>query len=82
MESKSADLSKIKVPLFVGVGCQDKLIYALTQDGLLYVINENRKTEKWMNIKVNKAIGMRLYGSSVVCCCADGVVWIFETKTL
>jgi hypothetical protein len=46
------------------------------------VINENKKTEKWMNIKVAKANGMRLYGSNLVCACTDGVVRIFETKTL
>jgi len=79
MENKSADLSKIKVPIFVGVGCWDQCVYALTQDGLLYVINENKKTEKWMNIKVNKALGMRLYGQNIVCACTDGVVRIFET---
>lgn len=58
MESKSADLTKIKVPNFVGVGCKDSNVYTLTQDGLLYVINESKKTEKWMNIKVAKALGM------------------------
>lgn len=52
MENKSADLSKIKVPHFVGVGCKENLVYALTVDGHLYVINEHKKTEKWMNIKV------------------------------
>lgn len=82
MESKSADLSKIKVPIFVGVGCKENQVYALTQDGLLYVINENKKTEKWMNIKVNKALGMRLSGTNIVCGCTDGVVRIFETSSL
>jgi len=30
MENNSADLSKIKVPHFVGVGCGDSNVYALT----------------------------------------------------
>jgi len=62
MENKSADLGKIKVPQFVGIGCRDSNVYALTVDGHLYVINENKKTEKWMNIKVNRAIAMRICG--------------------
>lgn len=53
MESKAADLSKVKIKDFAGVGQHESMIYALTTDGLLYVINEERKTEKWMNIKVN-----------------------------
>jgi WD40 repeat protein len=40
MENKSADLTKIKVRNFVGVVCKDENVYALTVDGLLYVIND------------------------------------------
>ena len=58
MENKSADLTKVKVPLFCGVSCKGNNVYALSEDGLLYVINESRKTEKWMNIKVGKAYGI------------------------
>lgn len=74
MENKSADLSKIKVPHFVGIGCKENLVYALTVDGHLYVINEFKKTEKWMNIKVSRAIGMRLCGTNLLCGCSDGII--------
>lgn len=82
MESKAADLTKIKVQDFVGVACKENLVYALTSDGLLYVLNENLKTEKWMNIKVNRAIGLTLSGTMLICACSDGIVRIFDCGSL
>lgn len=82
MENKAADLSKIKIPIFVGLGCWGGFVYALTVDGHLYVIGENKKTEKWMNIKVAKALGLWLASNMLFCACTDGIVWIFDCETL
>lgn len=55
MESFSADLSKVKSKIFVGVACKHSNAYALANDGHLYVFTEDRKLSKWMNIKVTRA---------------------------
>jgi len=46
------------------------------------VINESKKTEKWMNIKVSRAIGMRISGTMLICACSEGIVRIFDCTTL
>jgi hypothetical protein len=55
MESKSADLAKVRLKVFVGVVCKSGQVFALAADGHLYVYDKNRKLTKWMNIKVDKA---------------------------
>ena len=67
MESKPADLGKVKIKSFVGVeiskpeeegkGVQ---VFALTCDGHLYIYDKERKMQKWMNIKVEKAFSCTL----------------------
>jgi hypothetical protein len=42
LESKSADLSKVKVRVFVGVQCLGIYVYALSIDGTLYGFNRER----------------------------------------
>lgn len=90
MESKSADLTKVKLKIFVGVevssnggvsGKEDQVL-ALAQDGHLYVYDKFRKLTKWMNIKVERAMGCALGGGFLYCACCDGVVRIFNAKSL
>ena len=40
MESKSADLTKVKLKIFVGVTCSDGQVFALASDGHLYVYDK------------------------------------------
>ena len=88
MENKACDLTKIAVQEFAGVGIvqnegvEGLTTFALTTDGLLHVINSNRKIEKWMNIKVEKALGMTISDHMILCSCSDGIVRIFDSNTL
>lgn len=43
MESKTADLTKVKVKSFVGVSCLNQCVYALACDGHLYIFDKARK---------------------------------------
>lgn len=40
MESKTADLTKVKLKIFVGVCCKEESVFALAQDGHLYVYDK------------------------------------------
>jgi len=88
MENKACDISKITVQEFAGVGIvqnegvEGYTTFALSIDGLLHVINKTRKIEKWMNIKVEKAHGMRVSENMILCSCSDGIVRIFDSNTL
>ena len=84
LESFSADLSKVKSKVFVGVACAHQLAYALAADGHLYVFTQERKLSKWMNIKVTRAFGCTIDRGSdtLYCACADGVVRVFNPQTL
>lgn len=82
MESKSADLSKVKVKIFVGVSCTEGQVFALACDGHLYVYDKQRKLTKWMNIKVEKAFSCTITNDHLMCGCSDGVIRVFSTKTL
>ena len=90
MESKSADLAKVKVKIFVGVQCvsnggvsgKEEQVLALASDGHIYVYDKNRKLTKWMNIKVDRALSCALGGQHLYCACTEGVVRIFNTRTL
>ena len=87
MESKSADLTKVKVKVFVGVACKrhadgKEEVLALTVDGHIYVYDKHRKLTKWMNIKVERALSCALSGDYLFCGCSDGVIRVFGTKAL
>lgn len=82
MENEAADLSKIDVQDFVGIACKTKYAYALSSNGKLCVFNENRKVEKWMNIKTNKAFGLSIAGHHLLCSCSDATVRVFSTEAL
>lgn len=60
MQNEPADLTKIDAKNFVGIVCRGPNVYTLSVDGKLCVFNENRKVEKWMNIKINRAFGLQI----------------------
>jgi hypothetical protein len=82
MESKSADLTKVRLKIFVGVACKGSQVFAMASDGHLYVYDKNRKLTKWMNIKVEKALSCTMTSEYLFCGCSDGVVRLFGTKSL
>ena len=84
IESFSVDLTKVKNKIFVGVCCRSNLVYALASDGHIYVYSEERKLSKWMDIKVGRAFGCSLdmLNDNLYCACADGVMRVFDLKTL
>ncbi len=51
-------------------------------DGHLYIYDKNRKLQKWMNIKVDKAICCSITNDHLFCGCADGIIRVFAPKTL
>jgi len=82
MESKTAELTKVKCKVFVGVGCKEDLVYSLAKDGHIYMFDKNRKLLKWMNIKVDRAFSCSISNDTITCACSDGIIRLFETKTL
>ena len=84
LESQTADLAKVKCKIFVGVACKHSMVYALASDGHLYVFTEERKLSKWMNIKVTRAFGCSIDSANdtLYCACADGIIRVFNPKTL
>ncbi len=82
MESKSADLAKVRVKIFVGVCCKSAQVFTLACDGHLYIFDKARKLQKWMNIKVERALSMTLANDHLFCGCSDGVIRVFHPKTL
>lgn len=56
MESKSADLSKIKNKVFVGVACLGLYIYTLSIDGTLYQFDRERKLVKYLSSKIDRVL--------------------------
>jgi WD40 repeat protein len=82
MESKTADLSKVKQAIFVGVAIYNQKVFALGADGHIYVYDKTRKLIKWMNIKVSRSFGLQASNDRLYCACSDGIVRIFATDTL
>jgi mitogen-activated protein kinase binding protein 1 len=58
IESKTAELAKVKVSIFVGVAVYNQKVFALATDGHIYVYDKQRKLVKWMNIKVARAFSL------------------------
>jgi len=52
MESKSVDVSKVKVKIFVSVAIVGVSIYALTLDGCLAVYDKERRNTKLINTRL------------------------------
>lgn len=77
MESKTADLDKVKSKIFVGVSIKETKVYSLTSEGHVYVFDAARKLVKWMNIKVERAFGCQVSGERLFCACSDGIMRIF-----
>ena len=43
MRSQTADLTKVKLKLFVGVAIKNGLVFALAQDGHIFIYDKQRK---------------------------------------
>ena len=82
MESQSADLTKVKQQIFVGISILGPKVFVLASDGHIYVFDKQRKLLKWMNIKVPRAFGCSASEGRLYCSCADGTIRIFSTDTL
>lgn len=51
---------RVKVKEFVGVCCKLDQVFSLAIDGHLYIFDKQRKLQKWMNIKVEKALSITM----------------------
>jgi hypothetical protein len=40
MESKTADLEKVRVKIFVGIAIHDSKVYTVTSDGHVYIFDK------------------------------------------
>ena len=82
MENQAADLSKAESKDFIGVVVKTNSTFILSSDGKLFVFSENRKIEKWMNIKVERAFGLTSSGIYLICSCSDGIIRFFSVENL
>ena len=58
------------------------MVYVLSQDGKLYLLSDQRKMVKWMDIKVTSAYAMRIEGTLIICGCGDSIVRCFDSESL
>ena len=72
MESKSADLVKVKVKLFVSVQIIGTQVFALAQDGSLFMFDKDRKLIKAVNTKIEIAYTCTTDGELIYCGGVDG----------
>ena len=82
IQSQSADLTKVKQQIFVGISILNLKVFVLASDGHIYVFDKQRKLLKWMNIKVPRAFSCSAQGMRLYCACSDGIIRIFATDTL
>lgn len=83
MESKTANLEKVRVKVFVGVAVHDSVVYALTADGYIYVFDKARKLLRWMHVKVDRAFSVCVSAEGrLVCACSDGIMRLFKSGNL
>lgn len=84
LQGKSIELTKVKQKIFVGVACYNNLVYALTSGGHLNIFNEEGKLSKWMDIQVPRAFSCTIDAVKelLYCACADGIIRMFNAKTL
>ena len=57
IQAQSADLTKVKQQIFVGIAIKGPKVFTITSNGHIYVFDKQRKLLKWMNIKVPRAFG-------------------------
>ena len=50
--------------------------------GILLVLNETGKLEKWMDLKVQSAYSLQVSSSYIICGCSDATVRFFQPSTL
>lgn len=83
IEGKSASLGKMSDKVFMSVSCTSDLVYAVTQDGVLCVVNiGTRALEKWMDLKVTNAYAVIASSQWLICACGDGFIRFFKLDTL
>ena len=82
IQAHSADLTKVKQQIFVGIAIKGPKIFAITHDGHIYVYDKQRKLLKWMNIKVPRAFSCSAQEGRLYCACSDGIIRIFDTESL
>ena len=83
IEGKSASLGKMSDKVLTSVSCTDELVYAVTQDGVLCVVNiGTRALEKWMDLKVSNAYSVFVTSQWLICSCGDGFIRFFKLETL
>ena len=83
IEGKTAILGpKFQNKTFMDVSALEGHIYALDTDGVLCVLNEQRKLEKWMDLKVHTAYTLQITPVHIICGCSDGVIRFFDSKSL
>lgn len=83
IEGKSAILgAKFQNKTFMDVCALEEHIYALDSEGVFCVLNEQRKLEKWMDLKVSTAFTLQITSNHIICGCSEGIIRFFDTKTL
>ncbi|KAI8482652.1 mitogen-activated protein kinase binding protein 1 [Branchiostoma belcheri] len=65
-----------------GRGMMKDSTYCITRSGLLCEFNERRLLDKWVELRTTCANCISVSENHIVCGCADGVVRLFDPKTL
>ncbi|XP_078592752.1 WD repeat-containing protein 62-like isoform X1 [Branchiostoma floridae x Branchiostoma japonicum] len=65
-----------------GRGMMKESTYCITRSGLLCEFNERRLLDKWVELRTTCANCISVSENHIACGCADGVVRLFDPKTL
>ncbi|XP_078675993.1 WD repeat-containing protein 62-like isoform X4 [Branchiostoma floridae x Branchiostoma belcheri] len=65
-----------------GRGMMKDSTYCITRSGLLCEFNERRLLDKWVELRTTCANCISVSENHIACGCADGVVRLFDPKTL
>ncbi|CAH1263187.1 MAPKBP1 [Branchiostoma lanceolatum] len=65
-----------------GRGMMKASTYCITRSGLLCEFNERRLLDKWVELRTTCANCISVSENHIACGCADGVVRLFDPKTL
>ncbi|CAM0138457.1 unnamed protein product [Umbelopsis sp. WA50703] len=85
LDGRSGLLGTLRNNNFVDVICDPddcQISYLLSETGLLCMFKDGRILDKWVDLQVRLACSLHVCSKYVICACDNGIVRLFEPRTL
>ncbi|KAG2173149.1 hypothetical protein INT43_004522 [Umbelopsis isabellina] len=85
LDGRSGLLGTLRNNNFVDVICDpddSQISYLLSETGLLCMFKDGRILDKWVDLQVRMACSLHVCAKYVICACDNGIVRLFEPRTL